>query len=385
MHSPKLKVIIFIVCFLVLLQFLIGLKIYYNRIYIYNISQYYIIASSDNGKLIFTQLHSDNQTGHNDSLCPSVPPALSGPVPVVPDAPSEDDLERKFSNLDPGGHWRPHDCAAKHKVAIIIPYRDRDSHLRAFLHHMHPFLQKQQLDYAFFVVEQIQNQTFNRGKLLNIGFTEAMKSYEWDCAIFHDVDLLPENDRNLYSCPDRPRHMSVAIDKFDYELPYKEIFGGVTAMRRDQFRNLNGYSNDYWGWGGEDDNMASRIELSRLQIERYPPEIARYKMIKHVLDKGNSKNPCRYNLNSKVDQRWLRDGLNNLTYDVVRVEQKRLHTRIVVDLLEDESRRVLEDEKICGMTVYPYMILAILGIPAVFGVCWVRKTRLQKWAEPSKV
>ena len=38
----------------------------------------------------------------------------------------------------------------------------------------------------------------------------------YDCAIFHDVDLLPENDKNLYTCPDQPRHMSVAVDELAY-------------------------------------------------------------------------------------------------------------------------------------------------------------------------
>ena len=42
---------------------------------------------------------------------------------------------------------------------------------------------------------QINTDRFNRGMLLNIGFTEAMKDQEWDCFIFHDVDLLPENDK----------------------------------------------------------------------------------------------------------------------------------------------------------------------------------------------
>ena len=45
--------------------------------------------------------------------------------------------------------------------------------------------------------------------MFNVGFVEAMKAYDWDCFIFHDVDLLPEDDRNLYTCPDQPRHMSV--------------------------------------------------------------------------------------------------------------------------------------------------------------------------------
>ena len=51
---------------------------------------------------------------------------------------------------------------------------------------------------------------------MNVGYAEAMKLYPCECFIFHDVDLLPEDDRNLYSCPVQPRHMSVAIDKFDY-------------------------------------------------------------------------------------------------------------------------------------------------------------------------
>lgn len=51
---------------------------------------------------------------------------------------------------------------------------------------------------------------------MNVGFLEASKQYPYDCFIFHDVDLIPEDDRNLYTCPEQPRHMSVAIDKFRY-------------------------------------------------------------------------------------------------------------------------------------------------------------------------
>ena len=93
--------------------------------------------------------------------------------------------------------------------------------------------------------------------------------------MLHDVDLIPEDDRNLYTCPSQPRHMSVAVDKFNYQLPYDGIFGGATAFTVKHFNFVNGFSNKYWGWGGEDDDMAKRVRMNNLQVTRYSPDIAR--------------------------------------------------------------------------------------------------------------
>lgn len=39
----------------------------------------------------------------------------------------------------------------------------------------------------------------------------------YGCYIFHDVDMLPEDDRNMYSCSEFPRHLSVAVNEFKYQ------------------------------------------------------------------------------------------------------------------------------------------------------------------------
>ena len=70
------------------------------------------------------------------------------------------------------------------------------------------FLRRQQLHYRIYVVNQADSNLFNRAMLLNVGFEEAMSDRNWTCAIFHDVDLLPEDDRNIYNCPEQPRHVS---------------------------------------------------------------------------------------------------------------------------------------------------------------------------------
>lgn len=61
------------------------------------------------------------------------------------------------------------------------------------------------------------NSTFNRAKLLNVGVREALRDEDWSCIFLHDVDLLPENDHNTYTCHKQfPTHLSVAMDKFRY-------------------------------------------------------------------------------------------------------------------------------------------------------------------------
>lgn len=274
---------------------------------------------------------SKNSSSHLETKkeCPLVPPNLVGRLKVLTESPSFDVLEQMFSNLNPGGRFRPSDCIARNKVALVIPYRDREEHLRIFLHNLHPILQRQQLDYGIYVIEEAADMKFNRAMLMNIGYAEALKQYDYDCFIFHDVDLIPEDDRNLYTCPEQPRHMSVAINTMNYRLPYKDIFGGVSALTKKHMETVNGFSNEFWGWGGEDDDMSNRIRHHGLKITRYSPKIARYTMLKH---KKDDPNPDRYNKLYKGKYRYKKDGLNNLKYSRIDLVLKKLYTWVLVEV-----------------------------------------------------
>lgn len=41
-------------------------------------------------------------------------------------------------------------------------------------------------------------------------------------------------------------------------LPYNQYFGGVSSMSKEQYLKINGFPNNYWGWGGEDDDIYNR-------------------------------------------------------------------------------------------------------------------------------
>lgn len=152
------------------------------------------------------------------NACPLRPPNLNGPIEVNIEYESISSVELKFRNkLLSGGWYKPKECNPKDRVAIVIPYRDRENHLTIFLKNLHPLLMKQQIEYGIFVIEQITDGLFNRAALMNVGFLEALKLHQWDCFIFHDVDLIPMDDRNIYNCPDQPRHMSAAVDTMGFK------------------------------------------------------------------------------------------------------------------------------------------------------------------------
>ena len=158
------------------------------------------------------------------------------------------------------------------KLGVIVPYRNRYEQLQEFKSSISKYLKQKGIDYELIIVEQDDATEFNRGKLLNIGFKEA-KRLKCDYVVFHDVDMLPVDVDYSYS--DVPIHLAsnlVSRNSNFKRVVFDEYFGGVTIFPIETFDKINGYSNDYWGWGFEDDDLLYRciqngVELNTKEIQ----------------------------------------------------------------------------------------------------------------------
>ena len=143
----------------------------------------------------------------------------------------------------------------KHKIGICIPYRNRQEHLERLIPSLSRHLDRQGIDYGFYVGHQVDDRLFNRGGMKNIAAEYAFND-GCDYIAWHDVDMLPHNMTCDYSYPeDYPIHIATKLSKYNYGLGYDQYFGGVVLFNKEQVDKTNGYSNDYWDWGQEDDDL----------------------------------------------------------------------------------------------------------------------------------
>ncbi|MFP6740688.1 MAG: galactosyltransferase-related protein [Alphaproteobacteria bacterium] len=221
------------------------------------------------------------------------------------------------------------------KLSILVPYRDRPNHLKKFVPHMLRYFQRDKIDHciAFDItlVEQGNELQFNAGLLRNIGF---LLTREADYHCFHDVDFLPIWAD--YSYPDKPtrivwyrvQHRPVAPGSNRLMYTNREtFFGGVVMFRRQDFEVVNGYSNAYWGWGAEDDDLRKRCLAEGLDIEHRDGTFQFMQHVSRGFDKEGESTP-----ESLANQDVLRhktklieepaghrdDGLNTARYTVTR-------------------------------------------------------------------
>jgi N-terminal region of glycosyl transferase group 7/N-terminal domain of galactosyltransferase len=154
-------------------------------------------------------------------------------------------------------------------LLIVVPYRNREAHFKSFVPHLRAYFARDKYDrnipYRVLIVEQDGNGPFNRGALKNVGFNLGAAESEYTC--FHDIDYLPiwadysYSDEPLrivwHGAETRPIAPEKSIRKIINDM--EDLFGTVVVIPNRLFSAVNGYSNEYWGWGFEDADLKRRF------------------------------------------------------------------------------------------------------------------------------
>jgi hypothetical protein len=198
---------------------------------------------------------------------------------------------------------------------IVVPFREqveqkRGEQLKKFVAYF------EKLGWAVLIVEQTEGEKFNRGALLNVGYDLIDSDY----MISHDVDLLPKQSLLPYyaAFPDSPIHIGKSITKYQGPL----FFGAVLSMSKKDYKTIDGFPNNFWGWGGEDD--ALRVRLERAGIKVFQPTIkSGFTELPHVDTRTNPewKNMEKWEQMEKEREGTNKSGLSNLKYNIVGNEQ----------------------------------------------------------------
>lgn len=122
-----------------------------------------------------------------------------------------------------------HMYITEHKLAVLVPFRDRFDELLRFVPYMNSFLNGQHVNHHIFILNQMDTYRFNRASLINIGYLYTKKEYDY--IAMHDVDLLPLNKNLRYDYPkEQPFH--VAAPSLHPRYHYDKFVGGILLINR---------------------------------------------------------------------------------------------------------------------------------------------------------
>lgn len=184
---------------------------------------------------------------------------------------------------------------------IIVPYRDRADNLREFI----PAIKAKLPNCDIYVIEQLGNEPFNKGSLINIGVDITIGDYY----MFHDVDLVPVDVDYSYS--NIPTHVATQLSQYGYKMPYENYFGGCVIFTKEHFKAINGFSNKFRGWGCEDDLFYESFLQKGIPIMR---RTCTFESLYH--SRTNDAKEFGENVKVWKEGRDFSEGLNTVKYSV---------------------------------------------------------------------
>ena len=149
----------------------------------------------------------------------------------------------------------------------------------------------------------MDNRSFNRGAMKNIGFLYVREkypeTYKEITLVFNDVDTMPKQKNIDYET-------TKGVIKHFYGFQF--TLGGIVSIKAGDFEMLNGFPN-FWAWGYEDNVLQKRAKEKLLNIDRSVFYEIGSKEFIHMKDEEikpvNKEEYMLYRLNSK-------EGYNNI-------------------------------------------------------------------------
>lgn len=219
-----------------------------------------------------------------------------------------------------------------HKLGICIPYRNRKEHLERLIPHLSKHLNERGIDHAFYVGHQVDDKLFNRGAMKNIAAEVAFND-GCDYIAWHDVDMLPHEECD-YTYPEKePIHIATKLSKYNYGLGYDQYFGGVVLFTKEQAENTNGYSNDYWDWGQEDDDLFWRCYYEQYTTGR---------VIKKIENKVVANFSGQNSYLALPTSREISSCLHNDHTITMTFNAEQQNEKVPIWLVGDEQRQFIE-------------------------------------------
>lgn len=224
----------------------------------------------------------------------------------------------------------------KARLTVVIPYRDRQQQLEINVPRLKQFLDSKQINNQIVVVEQAPGKKFNRGKLLNIGAALTEEHSDYYC--FHDIDMMPIKANYQFGSQPLRLITKLVTTHRNLETFLGIYFSGVITVNKAQFQQANGFSNNYWGWGKEDDDF-----LFRLLLQGYVPYVdfdgeyeeeanpeAQVTAARTEIKKGSNRDMRSLILRGQSDPKL--EGLNSLNYEILSEETNDIYRKVTVEI-----------------------------------------------------
>lgn len=237
-------------------------------------------------------------------------------------------------------------------IAVITLYKNdientRLTQKRYFNYFMNRLL-KPICDYEIIIVEQSKDYEFNIGKLKNIGFDYLNKNSKkkFDNYIFCDIDSLPDSNliEYYFKITDGLNALGTYGTRYDTSIKLPFV-GACISCTKSVYEKINGFSNVFWGWGGEDVNLLFRLKSTNTVLYKNKKgSIIDFEEInfkkKSMEEKGKETKTERENLQYEKNYNYKTfnyDGLKTLDYNILYTNYYEDNHHIIVNLKKDES------------------------------------------------